>query len=105
MLQASHDDDDGHASGLVACFKPQVMTIKIMTKMATMMKMMNMLVGMACSKRRMMMMMMDMLVGMVGVACFKPHKRKRMCTQPGNSEVGSLRFRVRFPPLSQATPK
>ena len=76
--------------------------------MATMMKMMNMLVGMACSKRRMMMMMMitmDMLVGVVGVACFKPHKRKRMCTQQGNSEVGFLRFRVRFPPLSQATPE
>ena len=46
----------------VACFKRQVMTIKIWIKMATMMKMMNMLVGMACSKRHMMMMM-DMLVG------------------------------------------
>ena len=80
-----------------------------MTKMATMMKIMNMLVGMACSKHHMMMMMMitmDMLVGVAGmVACFKFHKRKRMCTQQGNSEVGFLRFRVRFPPLSQATPE
>ena len=66
-------------------------------KMATFMKIMiNVLVGMACSKCHIITMV-DMLVctAVVGVAFLKRHKRKSLCTQPGNSKVVNIHLFLR----------